>query len=247
MTTPARENRLLLGVALAFAMALPSATTWLYFIGLAQENASPNLAQQIAFVTGKVVQFLLPLTVVFLIERRIPFPTRPRFDGMTLGVIFGLMVAAAMLCLYFAILAHSSIMADAPRRVQEKVTQLGMTSPARYWLLAVAYVVGHSLFEEYYWRWFVFGQLRKLLPFWMAATFSSLAFMAHHVLLLFVYLPGHLWLAVVPLSLCIAVGGAFWCWLYERTGTVYAAWVSHGIIDGAIFVLGWILLQRVAA
>ena len=244
MTAPAREIRLQLGIALVIAATLPSATTWLYFIGLADGNASPNLAQQIAFVAGKVAQFLLPLTVVFLIEGRFPLPTRPRFDGVMFGVVFGLVVSAAMLCLYCAILADSSILANASERLQEKVIQLGVNSPARYWLLAVSYVIGHSLFEEYYWRWFVFGQSRKLLPFWVAATLSSLAFMTHHVLLLFVYLPGYFWLAVVPLSLCIAVGGAFWCWLYERTGSVYAAWASHGIIDGAIFVLGWILLRR---
>jgi membrane protease YdiL (CAAX protease family) len=244
MTTTARPNRLQLVLALIFATALPSATTWLYFIGLADGNASPSLAQQIAYVAGKVIQFLLPLAVVFLLERRIPLPTRPRFDRVMLGIIFGLLVSAAMLGLYYCMLADSSIMGNASERLQEKVTQLGVNSPARFWLLAVAYVLGHSLFEEYYWRWFVFGQLRKLLPFGLAAALSSLAFMTHHVLLLFVYLPGYFWLAVVPLSLCIAVGGAFWCWLYERTGTVYAAWASHGIIDGAIFLIGWILLQR---
>ncbi len=244
MSTQAHEKRHFLGMAVVFAMALPSATTWLYFIGLADGNASPNLAQQIAFVTGKIVQFLLPLAVVFLIEKRFPLPARPRFDGVILGVAFGLVVSAGMLGLYYAVLADFSIMGNASERVREKVIQLGVDSPVRYWLLAVAYIIGHSLFEEYYWRWFGFGQLRKLLPFGMAATISSLAFMTHHVLLLFVYLPGYFWIAVVPLSLCIAVGGAFWCWLYERTGTVYAAWASHGIIDGAIFVLGWILLQR---
>jgi hypothetical protein len=68
--------------------------------------------------------------------------------------------------------------------------------------------------------------------------------MAHHVILLYVFLPDHFFVAVVPFSLCIAVGGAFWAWLYERTGAIYSAWVSHGIIDAAIFGLGWVLLSR---
>ena len=50
--------------------------------------------------------------------------------------------------------------------------------------------------------------------------------------------------AVVPFSLAIAVGGAVWCWLYERTGSLLGPWLSHLIIDAAIFVVAWDLLQR---
>ena len=88
------------------------------------------------------------------------------------------------------------------------------------------------------------GRLRTLLPFTPAAVLSALAFMAHHVVLLYVYLPKYFFVAAVPFSLCIAVGGFFWAWLYERTGTIYSAWVSHGIVDAALFALGWVLMQR---
>jgi membrane protease YdiL (CAAX protease family) len=203
-----------------------------------------NPAQQVAYAAGKIVQFLLPLVVVWLVERRLPRPQCPRFEGLFLGTASGLVVAAGIFGLYYGWLVNSPILASAPERVREKVTQMGLASPLSYWLLAAAYTLGHSLFEEYYFRWFVFGYLRKLMPFTPAAIASSLAFMAHHVILLYVFLPGKFLVAAVPLSLCIAVGGAFWCWLYERTGTIYAAWVSHGIVDAAIFVLGWILLQR---
>jgi membrane protease YdiL (CAAX protease family) len=139
------------------------------------------------------------------------------------------------------------MLVSTPQLVREKVAQLGLNSPVRYGLLLVGYAVVHSLFEEYYFRWFIFGHLRKLLPFAPAAVVSSLAFMAHHVILLYVFLPDYFLIAAVPFSLCIAAGGAFWAWLYERTGAIYSAWISHGIVDAAIFGLGWILLNRAPA
>ena len=75
-------------------------------------------------------------------------------------------------------------------------------------LLAGFISILHSLLEEYYWRWFIFGELKQYVPLVMAITLSSLAFMAHHVIVLYVFLPGEFLTAVVPFSLCIGVGGA---------------------------------------
>jgi membrane protease YdiL (CAAX protease family) len=241
------KKRYFLTLALVLAMTLPTVVTYLYFIVLATDANQPNPVQQIVYVLGKVVQFSLPVAAVWFMDRRFPWPSRPRLHGVILGTGFGLLVAVGMLGLYFGWLADSSILGSTPQLLKNKVTQIGLTTPLRYWCLAVFYTVGHALFEEYYYRWFIFGQLRKMLSFWPAVLLASLAFMAHHVILLYHFLPESFFIAVVPFSLAIAVGGAFWAWLYERTGTIYAAWVSHGIVDAAIFFLGWILLQRLGA
>ncbi len=46
------------------------------------------------------------------------------------------------------------------------------------------------------------------------------------------------------LSLCIAVGGFFWAWLYEQTRSIWAAWLSHLLIDAGILVIGYDLLRE---
>ena len=97
----------------------------------------------------------------------------------------------------------------------------------------------HSLMEEYYWRWFVFRELKGLLAPGAAIALSSLAFMAHHVIILWIYLPGRFLTAVVPFSLCVALGGAAWAWLYERSGTLYTPWLSHLLVDVAILAVGY--------
>jgi membrane protease YdiL (CAAX protease family) len=167
---------------------------------------------------------------------------RPHFDGLRPALIFGLAVAALMLGIYFGGLRGSSLLTKTPASLQHKLQEVGMDTPRRYALLALFIVAGHSLLEEYYWRWFVFGGLRQLLPLAPAMALSSLAFMAHHVVVLYVYLPGRFFEAVLPFSLAIAAGGGVWAWLYERSGTIWSPWLSHLLVDAGIFVIGWDLL-----
>jgi membrane protease YdiL (CAAX protease family) len=224
-------------------MVFPSLLTWVYFVALAGGHRL-SLAQQAAYGLGKVVQFAWPVLAVWYLERRFPFPAWPRLRGLLLGLGIGLVVAAGMLCLYFVALRDSSLAVRAAERVQEKATEMGLTSRLNFILFAVFLCGLHSLLEEYYWRWFVFGRLRRLLPFTPALLLASLAFMAHHVILLSVYLPGRFFAAVLPLSLAVAAGGALWAWLYDHTDSVYPSWIGHLLADAAIFVVGYEMLFR---
>ena len=42
----------------------------------------------------------------------------------------------------------------------------------------------------------------------------------------------------------VGIGGALWCWLYRRQRTLAGAWVSHAIVDVAIFCVGYSLVFR---
>jgi uncharacterized protein len=147
-----------------------------------------------------------------------------------------------MLGLFFAGMGHSGVFEDTPSKVHRLLLDAGFATPGRYLLLAATYAVGHSLLEEYYWRWFVFGWLRRYMPVGVAIAVSALGFMAHHVVLLSVYFPGRFWTLAVPLSLGVAVGGGVWAAIYHRSGSLYAAWLSHGLVDAAIFGVGWAIL-----
>ena len=102
------------------------------------------------------------------------------------------------------------------------------------------YSLIHSLLEEYYWRWFVYGRARHYLGIARANLLSSLAFMAHHVVVINSFLPGeYFWSVTIPLSLCVAVGGVIWSVLYQRSGSLYGAWLSHALVDLAIMICGY--------
>ena len=202
-------------LGLAFAMTFPTVMAAIYFLALGGgEKANP--AQQLAYSVGKIVQFTFPLAFVLVADRRWPRPHRPTSDGLALGLGFGVLVACAMLGLYFGWLANSALLASTPALVRGKMFEFHITTPSAYFGLAAFIVVVHSLLEEYYWRWFIFDRLSRGLGDDSAAVVSGLAFMGHHVVVLHVYFPGQFLTAVVPFSLGIAVGGMVWAWLFRR-------------------------------
>lgn len=224
--------------ALIFAMTFPGVMAYVYFVALAEPGAAAgNSAVQITYAITKVLQFSYPVVYLIFVARRElkPGPFRP--DGLLYGIVFGLVVGASIVVL--AEVLSDSTLAATPEQVRKKVAEFGVATPLRFAALATFLSVVHSLLEEYYWRWFVFGRLRRLTGFFLAAVLSSLAFTAHHVFVLNEYLPGRFWSAVMPFSLGIAAGGFVWCWLYQRTGSLLGPWISHFLVDAGIMIAGY--------
>jgi membrane protease YdiL (CAAX protease family) len=229
--------------ALAFALLYPAIMAWLYFVALAGEGGRPNPALMAVFAAGKVVQFAFPAVYVWLYERQRLRLTFPGTRGLAAGLAFGLLVAAGILGLYEVWLSRSPLAAPTAERIHGKLQEFGCATPARFVALALFIAVGHSLLEEYYWRWFVFGWLRRYLALPWAVLVASAGFMAHHVIVLAVYFPGRLELALL-FSLGVAIGGAFWAVLYEKSGSLLAPWASHLLIDLAVMAVGFELVSQ---
>jgi hypothetical protein len=153
------------------------------------------------------------------------------------------MVLAATLLLYFFWLKPAGYLATAAGPIMAKAMALGMSDPAQFILGGVLLSSIHALLEEYYWRWFLFGGLRRFMPVGSAVILSSLAFTAHHVILLAIYFGGFSW-ATILFSLCVAVGGAAWALIYHRSGSLWGPWLSHMLIDAGIFIVGYDLMWR---
>jgi membrane protease YdiL (CAAX protease family) len=231
--------------ALVFVHLFPLAMSWLYLVAFrrsAGNEPQTGIIIAVAFATAKLVQFSFPALYVFTFERDKLRLVRPSLHGMLVAGGFGLGVAIAILGLFFGVLRHTPWFADAPAKIYRLVDDLHSAGHIRFWLLCALFAIGHSLLEEYYWRWFAFGWLRRYTPVGIAIAVSSLGFMAHHVVLLDFYFPGRFWTLVVPFSLCVATGGAVWAWIYQRTGTLYAPWLSHALIDWALFVVGYAMV-----
>jgi membrane protease YdiL (CAAX protease family) len=229
-------------VAVAIAMTLPTALAWVYFLALGG-TGRPNAFQQAVYAAGKIVQFSIPLLFVAFVSRRWPVWQRPTARELLLGLGAGVLVGAALLATYHGWLRSAPLLAGAGERIRQKLGEFGVSTPAAFLALAGFLCVAHSFLEEYYWRWFVFGRLSELVTVGAAIALSSVGFMAHHVLVLWAYLPDRVLTGVVPGSLGVAAAGAGWAWLYHRTGGLAAPWLSHALIDAALFAIGWDMLQ----
>ena len=226
-------------LTITFALLFPTLVTWIYFVVLRDQS---DAVQKMAYGVGKAIQFAFPIIWVWLYSRSDIGHRKPQNNELLLGLVSGLAIAGTMWLLFEFVIAKSSIHAALQQQVQQKVSELKLDSTTMYFGTAVFYAAIHSLLEEYYWRWFVFGQLRKQTSMSVAITLSSLGFMTHHVILLAIYLGWNSPLTYL-FSLCIAIGGAGWAWMYNRFGSLYGAWLSHAVVDAGIFFVGYQMVR----
>jgi len=237
-SAPARPRLAWAGVL--FALVFPSIVTWAYFF---QAATAEQGVQQAVMAAVKILQFTFPAAWALLVLRdRIEW-RRPSLRGVATGLLFGLAVAVAGWLVFRYVLTGSPMFVAASEQIRAKVASFGIDSVTKYVALGVFYSLAHSFLEEYYWRWFVFGQLRRLVPLWPAIVVSSLGFMAHHVLVLSLFFGWWTWPTLL-FSASVAVGGAFWAWLYDRTGSLLGPWLSHLVVDAGIFLIGFELVRR---
>jgi CAAX protease family protein len=225
---------------LVLALLLPTVGALVYFV--AARPTDPLF--RITYTTSKFIQFTLPVVALLALDRRRLAEARILTRGISVGLLVGMGIALAILGLYSVGLRNSPQFAGLRDQVHAKVTGFGLASPAGFVAIAVFLSAIHSFLEEYYWRWFVHAGLRQRLSQPIAMAISSLAFVAHHVVVLAVYFPDRFWTATAPFALAVAVGGAIWAWLYDRYQSLAGPWVAHLLTDAAIMAVGYDLLYR---
>lgn len=238
-TTSAPFNRRLAWTGVGIALVLPSIVTLVYFVYAPRHGTD---VQRAAYILMKCLQFSLPILWVWLVQRERIALWRPTWAGIGLGVAFGLAVAVATWVLYHQFLREMSLFTEAVPHIHAKVQGFGIDQPWKFIAFGTFYSLNHALFEEYFFRWFLFGQLRRLLRLWPAVLISGFGFMLHHVIVLALYFGWFSWPTVL-LSLAVAVGGFFWAWLYDHSGSIAGPCVSHLLVDAGIFVVGFEIMR----
>ena len=233
--------------AVVFAITYPTLLTWVYFTAL---NDSSGPWQRAAFGIGKLIQFGFPAIWVFLVERRRLALNQPTTRGLVIALGFGIFELAAGFAIYSLWLKPAGIFVEPLKEMLAKLQGFGLDSRLGYIVLAVGYSVVHSWMEEYYWRWFVLNELRgteqladldsRPLPV-LALIISSLAFAAHHVIVLAGYF-GWTSLWTYVFTAAVAFGGVIFGWLYIRSRSIYAPWLAHAFADATIFLIGYDLV-----
>lgn len=221
---------------LVFGLIFPFLLTLVYFQWLSDYGGLP---MRLAYGIGKTVQFATPLVLIAFLRREKWLIRKYSTPGFLEGIFFGSIIFVAMILLYqhwfkFNLLGPDS---QASEVLGERFGKLGFADPVRFMLLGVFYSLIHSGLEEYYWRWFAYGFGMRVFGWKPALFLSSLGFTFHHIVILgnfFGYANPWTWL----FSFAVGIGGAYWCWLYRRSSSIWGPWISHALIDAAIFAIG---------
>jgi membrane protease YdiL (CAAX protease family) len=231
-------NRKLVWFGAIFALVYPTLMTWFYFV---YSTRFPTNLQQAIYLAGKGMQFAFPLVWVWAVLREPLIQRRPSTRGVWLAVLFSAVVVGAGWFVFNTYLRATSVFIDAAPEIHHRLAMLGIDTVGKYVLLGVFYSLFHSLLEEYFWRWFAFGQLRRVVRLWPAILLSALAFMGHHVVVLGRFFQNEMWVGLL-LSSAVTLGGMFWAWLYDRSGSLLGPWIGHLMIDAGIFWVGYELI-----
>jgi hypothetical protein len=222
-------------VGLVPAMLLPAVSSVLYFHLFPQARISWLL-----YTGTKIFTIIWPVVAILAIEghrpRLGPVDWRKHAGALPLGLLTGAAIGGLGIALYHFTGMGAYIDAHGGA-IQAKVRALHLLE---YYFLYVTFLsILHSLIEEYFWRWYVFGRLARVVPAGAAYALASLAFAAHHYVVLAAYFPAF---GTIFFGTCVAIGGALWCALFRRQETLAGAWVSHMLVDMAIFYIGYRIL-----
>ncbi len=217
---------------IALALLVPAPTIGV----LMAMHIQPGPLGQAVYGGSKVWILLLPLAWLVLVDLKrpevsSPFNARGLWPGAGLGLLIGAIIFGAYL-----LIGAQWIDAEAMRAVADRN---GLNEKWRYLALAGYLCVVNSLLEEYVWRWFVFHHCAALVPRWPAVLLAGLLFTVHHIFALGLQFE---WRIATLGSVGVCIGGVTWSWLYLRFGTVWPGWVSHAIVDVAVFAVGWMIL-----
>lgn len=184
------------------------------------------------WTVSKVWILVLPLIWTRFAEgASLRLPKRSR-AGLVPGLVFGLLAAGCVLLTDRLLLRE---MLD-PSVFSEMIADNGLDQPWTYAGMAVYICLVNSLLEEYVWRWFVFRQIERLAPPLPAVLLSAGAFTLHHTIIVQTQFGN--WGLTALASAGVFVGGAMWSALYLRHRSIWSPWLSHLVVDIAIFLIG---------
>lgn len=156
------------------------------------------------------------------------------FRSILYGLFSGLSIS---LLIYLAYYFNQSFFLEYASEIKKKVIEFNLLN--YYFVFAVFLSLVHSLIEEYFWRWFIFGGLSLKIKSLKAAIIGSIGFGLHHLIILFQFFPFHI---SFIFTLAVVFGGFIWCMLYYKTNTILGSWISHALVDGMIMYIGSLLI-----
>ena len=187
------------------------------------------------FFGSKAWILMLPLVWHLFVEKHKPSWSRPTRGGFGVAAVMGIVMSVFIVAAYL-LLSRNLIDSDQLKTMAQNV---GLSDVRVYLAGCLYWILVNSVLEEYVWRWFVLKQFERLVPAKLAVVASAIGFTLHHVVAMQMYFN---WTVTFLCSCGIFIGGAVWSWCYIRYRAIWPGYLSHAIVDVAVFGLGYILI-----
>ncbi len=160
---------------------------------------------------------------------------RVQKKGIVKPLLMGAGLYAVILGAYFLVRGVFDFSA-----VAGSLTESAGVTKENFLFVALYISFVNSLLEEFFFRGFVFTNLKTAHSRTFAHGFSAVVFALYHVAMMLG------WFSLPLFLLCMAgltAGGLIFNWLNEKQGNIYASWFVHMFANFAINTIGFMLLN----
>ena len=185
----------------------------------------------------KVAVFMLIPLIASRIDGRVLYLPllRPKKKGLLPAIALGVGIYGVILGGYFLVSPFFDF-----SRIAGALTENAGVTKANFLYVSLYISFANSFLEEFFFRGFVFFNLKRFSGRKLAYIFSAAAFSLYHVAMMIGWFSPVLFLFVMA---GLVVGGMIFNWLNEKLDTIYCSWLTHMFANFAINTIGFMLLN----
>lgn len=186
-----------------------------------------------------VITFLLFYSWLFAVPlldggfpgKRFKIDRRTASIGIASGVLVFLVIFGGLQWLHIYLLDINLL--------RVLLLEWGFSGPGEIGLLLILLIL-NPIAEEIYWRGYIFEKLRKHRTAFFTIGVTAIFYASYHLLTVFPIFQGIFGIiAVLP----VLIGGLIWGIMREKTGTISATIISHGLADLGIVCVYWFIVR----
>ena len=184
----------------------------------------------------KIALFMLIPLIASKIDHSVLYLSllRPKKKGLLPAIALGVGIYVVILGGYFLV----SPFFDFSQIAGALTDNAGVTKD-NFLYVSLYISFAKSFLEEFFFRGFVFTNLKQHSGRKLAYIFSAAAFSLYHVAMMIGWFSPALFLLVMA---GLVVGGMIFNWLNEKLDTIYCSWLTHMFANFAINTIGFMLL-----
>ncbi len=185
----------------------------------------------------KAAMFLIVPLIASKIDRQVLYLSllRPKKKGFLPAFAIGAGIYGVILGGYFLLRPYFDF-----SKIAGSLTENAGVTKENFLFVSLYISFANSFLEEFFFRGFVFTNLKQLSGKKIAYLFSAAAFSLYHVAMMIGWFSPALFLLVM---VGLMAGGIIFNWINEKLDTIYGSWLTHMFANFAINTIGFLLLN----